>query len=367
MKVKLRRELEELEKNSYASDQLTLPQGGIDCSEGCNPYGYPRGIQNVMKTFSTERFSPYPHSMAAYNGIVSFWSRQYVLKKENILLTDGSISALYTINNLFNIKGAKVLGIAPQFADFAANVRLLGMEYLPVKLDRKDGYKIHIESLLDRLNSKISLVYIDNPNNPTGQVISSEDIERLLKKAEDYNVCVVVDEAYGDFMPKENSAVRFLAQYENLIVVRTFSKGFGLAGLRAGYILAAESLIHCMNKISNPYQMGEISRELVGAALTVENQIAEHMESFARQKRDLRRYLGENLFMAETCNTVSICMVYHRDLQVDLYHLFLKQGILTVSGTDFDGLDHSCVRLRMPAEGEYPSLLRAVQEINSSV
>ena len=363
MKLKIRKELCEMEKNSYASDQIVLPEGGIDCSEGCNPYGYPEGILQVARAFKSERFAPYPHSMAAYNGICAYWKSQCFLKRDNIMLTDGSISVIYIINNIFNVKGAKVLGIAPQFTDFGANIRLLGMEYVSVPLRRENNFQIDIEELLDKITGDLSLLYIDNPNNPTGQVVDSKDIERILKKAEDCGVCVIVDEAYGDFMPKDNSAVKFLASYENLIVIRTLSKGFGLAGLRVGYILAAENLIRCMYKMTNPYQVGEISRELAGAALTVENHIADHMENFARQKRELRENLGGELRMAETCDTVSICLIYHQDSKVDLHRRFIEEGVLTVPGAEFDELNSSYVRVRMPMEKDFPVLLKAVKKI----
>ncbi len=204
--------------------------GGIDCSEGCNPYGYPKEIEKVLERFRPELFSPYPHSMAAYRGICHYWREQYALQKENILLTDGSISALYIINNIFNIKDTEVVGVAPQFADFTANVKLLGMDYRPLVLKKENHFKICVEEMMNRITDRTGFVYLDNPNNPTGQIVDKKDIERLLERAQEYGVCVVVDEAYGDFMEKENSAVGLLGQYENLIVVRTLSKGFGMAG-----------------------------------------------------------------------------------------------------------------------------------------
>lgn len=364
--MKLREELCELEKNSYASDHIDLPEGGVDCSEGCNPYGYPKEIEKILGEFKPSRFSLYPHSMAAYNGICNFWKEQCELKKENIMLTDGSISALYIINNIFSVKGAKVLGIAPQFSDFTANVKLLGMDYYPVFLKEEDNYQMSAKALLEQLTDEISMVYIDNPNNPTGQVLNSQEIESILKKAKECDVCVIVDEAYGDFMPKENSAVRFLKDYENLIVVRTLSKGFGLAGVRVGYILASELLIRYMSKVTNPYQVGEFSRELTGAALTVGNHIKEHMEYFAKQKKELREMIGKNLRMAETCDTVPICLFYHKNPQTDLYRLFMEHGILAVPGAEFEGIGPSCVRLRMPRMEEFEALKKAVQEIDEA-
>lgn len=364
MQEKIRKELQNIRKKSYADACALLPGEGIDCSEGCSPFGYPRKLRTVFERFDPDRFSPYPHSMAAYEGIRSFWRDQCDLKKENIMLTDGSICAIYIVNNIFNVPGAKVLGLAPQFAGYVSNVRLLGMEYIPVFLKRENQFEITPKDLEEKINDEISLVYIDNPNNPTGQIIEPEDLERILKKAKEHSVCVIVDEAYGDFIPKEKSAVRFLDKYENLIIIRTLSKGFGLAGIRAGYILASENLIRYMGKVSNPYQMGEIVREFVGAVLEGENDISSHMKSFAEEKQKIRESIGRNLMMAKTCDTVSVCMLYHRDRETDLRRLFYENGVLTVPGTEFDGLNSSYVRVRLPRPEEFPLLLKAVKNIN---
>lgn len=365
MEPKIRDVLKHVRKKSYASDCVDLPEGGIDCSEGCNPFGYPDAVRTVLKTFDPDRFSPYPHSMAAYEAIQTYWKDQCKLKRENIMLTDGSIQAIYIVNNIFNIIGAKVLGIAPQFAGYASNVKLLGMEYLSVELKKENNYRIDVEELEGRITEELSLVYLDNPNNPTGQVLDNEEIEKILRKAKACSVCVIIDEAYGDFMKKEMSAVKFLKQYENLIVIRTLSKGFGLAGVRSGYILASENLIRYMNKVANPYQMAEIVRDITQLALTKENKIAIHMENFADQKCKIRALIGRNLRMATTCDTVSVCMLYHKNEKVNLQKLFYDQKVLVVPGTEFDGLNASYVRIRLPKDDEFPVLQRAIQNLES--
>lgn len=364
MKLKIRDELTQLEKNSYASAELVIPENCIDCGEGCNPYGYPKEILDTFKNFDTDKIFPYPHSMATTDAIIDYWKNECNLERENILLADGSISALYLINNIFNIKGAKVLGFAPQFADFSANIRLLGMDYKPFYANAENNFKMNIEDLIDTVDETYSLVYIDNPNNPTGQIFGCDMIKKLLDKCAELGVCVIIDEAYGDFMKKSNSSVQFLEDYENLIVVRTFSKGFGLAGLRAGYILASKMIISYMNKLSNPYQIGELTRELAASALKVGNNLDATMDEFSDAKSQIQKIIGNNLNMAETGMSVSICTLYHKDSNIDLQSEFLKYGVLTVPGAEFDGLDKSFVRVRMPKKSELPSLLDAIAKID---
>jgi len=365
MELKIRKELLENDLISYASDHIELPKNGIDCNEGCNPYGFPPELLEAAKNFDMNRLGPYPHSTAVFDGLTEYWKGQFYLEPENLLLTDGSISAIYTVTNIFNVKGAVVIGVSPQFTDFAENVKLSGMEYRPVRLRREDNYRINPEDIIDAIDDSVSLVYIDNPNNPTGQTVDSYAIEKILQKAASAGAAVVVDEAYGDFMPNENSAARYLEKYPNMIMMRTLSKAFGLAGLRVGYIVAAKPVIAAMRKVGNPYRVGEFAREMAGEALRHSYGIWNNIVDFARQKREIRASIGNHLHMAATCDTVSLCLLYHDDPDVDLKKEFFDRGVLCVSGADFESLDKSFARIRMPRIDEFKVLFDAVKDIDA--
>ncbi len=369
-KLKVREELKTLDKVSYASDHIDLPEGGVDCFEGCNPYGFPPELLEEARAFDLSRLGPYPHSTAIFDGLKEYFKGQVDLEPENLMITDGSISALYTINNLFAEKGAKVLGIKPQFSDQEANLKLNGMIYDAVAMKRENNYKIDTQEILDRIDrdgEDLSMIYIDNPNNPTGQVINCDVIEHIIKKAEPLGIAVVIDEAYGDLMANENSAIKYLEKYENLIMVRTMSKGFGLAGLRIGYIIAAKPVIACMRKLRNPYMVNEFARDLAGAALMHSHHIWSNIADFAKQKREIRAVIGNNLKMAETCDTVSLCVLYHKDRTVDLKQMLYDRGVLCVSGDCFNGLDKSFVRIRLPKIDEFPKLFEAIKDIDQPI
>ena len=110
-RLKIKKQLLENEKISYATDIIELPDGGIDCSEGCNPYGFPSAYaRDVVKNFDTSRLGPYPHSQALYDAIIKYWKSQCFVERDNILITDGSINALYVINNIFDTHNSMTLG-----------------------------------------------------------------------------------------------------------------------------------------------------------------------------------------------------------------------------------------------------------------
>lgn len=367
MKLKIKKQLMEEELITYASDHIDLPENGVDCSEGCNPYGFPAKVEEVYKSFDIGRLGPYPHSQALYEAIHNYWKDVIDVEKDNIALADGSINALYIINNIFDTHDTKVLGISPQFTDYYMHAKMTGLEYVPITLRKEDNYKLNVDEFLDEsITEDYNYLYIDNPNNPTGQSVSIEDIERIVAKCLKHDIVVIVDEAYGDFMPKSNSAVALFAKYPNLIVVRTLSKGFGLAGLRAGYIIAHKDMIAYMKKMINPYMIGELHRELAAAALSCDDHIEMSMQAFAEMKRQLAEALDGDgrLHMAESLDTCSLCLLYHDEPSIRLKDEFVKRGILVIDGNDFRGLDASSVRLRLPRKEEFGRVLEAVKEIN---
>ena len=385
-RLKIKRQLLDNEKISYASDHIDLPEGGIDCSEGCNPYGFPPECADVVKEFDTKRLGPYPHSQVMYDAIIEYWKKQCNIERDNIIITDGSINALYIINNIFDTHNAVALGISPQFTDYYMHAEMIGIDYAPYQLKKGYNYKFDSYEFMSmhyiartyvkasEKEKQYNFIYIDNPNNPTGQMIDIKDIEKIVSKALKNDITVIIDEAYGDFMPKRNSAIRLCEEYPNLVVVRTLSKGFGLAGMRAGYIIACKELIHCMNKMVNPYMVGELTREVAAEALKHDDFIKKSKKDFASMKRRIRRALGctkENpggasgrLHMAETLDTNSLLLLYHDDRNIDLKQEFFKRGVLVIDGYDFKGLDSSSARVRLPVKEEFPKLLRAIKEIN---
>ncbi|MBQ6314278.1 MAG: histidinol-phosphate aminotransferase family protein [Mogibacterium sp.] len=385
-RLKIKKQLLQQEKISYAMDHIELPEGGVDCSEGCNPYGFPEECSEIVRKFDTSKLGPYPHSPSLYNEIREYWKDQIDVERENILLTDGSISALYIINNIFDTHNAVALGISPQFTDYYMHAEMIGIEYAPYQLDRSKNYKFDLDEFLDMHYEEsneegiwqehvksYNFIYIDNPNNPTGQCIDIEDIERFVEEARKFDITVIIDEAYGDFMPRENSAIKLFSKYPNLIVVRTMSKGFGLAGMRAGYIIAHKDMIRYMNKMVNPYMVGELTREVAAEALRHGEFIEKSMNAFAEMKGQIRKVLGctaENpagdghLHMAETLDTNSLLMLYHDNAEINLKKEFWKRGVLVIDGNDFKGLDSSSARVRLPIMEEFPVLLKAIEEIN---
>ncbi len=361
--MKIRNEL--LSKvRTYAGHTPHATADTLDCSLGVNPYGFPAAVKEAFGAFDPERFYHYPHSDAPRQAIVDYWADYAFIEPENIVLTDGSVAALYLLCNILAKKGAEVVGFLPTFTDMVEYSRMMSMRYVGIPARQEEGWRMDISDLVDAISADTSLVYIDRPNNPTGQTLPLADIARVLDKCEELGVYAIVDEAYGDFIPREESAVTLGPKYKNIIIVRTFSKGIGLAGLRAGYIITTQNLIRYISKVSNPYMMSELSRELAAAALSDRGYGDSHSADFIAMKEQLRSVCGNHVTMACTDDRVPICLLQHSDPRADLQELLLAHDVLTCSGGEFEPLERSAVRLRVPRAEEMDKLLAAVSAVD---
>ena len=274
------------------------------------------------------------------------------------------MTAVLFMNTIFSRTGAAVVGICPQFTDYVLSARCHGFDYRPVYLKQEENFQLMPERVVAAIDDAVSLVYLDNPNNPTGQSVPLDAMRMILDKAREVGACVISDEAYGDYLAPEDSAITLVNEYDNLIVMRSFSKGTGLAGMRAAYVAASPEIIAQIDKVSNPYCINGIGRRLAVAALEDTAFVEESRRRIAAAKQALRSCTGGALSMAATLDSCSICLLTHKDKNCDLAKLFASYGVKVVSGSDFEGLGTNSVRLRLPPQEQEKALLCIVRDID---
>ncbi len=180
-------------------------------------------------------------------------SDYYELNHDQLLATRGSDEGIDLLMRLFCQAGQDAIAFCPPtFGMYEVAARLQGASVVKVPL-LPDDFSLDSEALLAQDYSQIKLVFLCSPNNPTGNVIDPEVVLSLANRLSG-KALVVVDEAYIEFCAA-NSVVKWINQYDNLVVLRTFSKAFGLAAARVGSLLANSALITCLRKILPPYPL----------------------------------------------------------------------------------------------------------------
>jgi len=340
---KLRKSLFEVERESYVKEDI-LKEGILDCSLGTNPYGFPREILSEInfEDFDLSKY-PDPYHDSLREALVEYWRGAFT--KEDVFIGAGSMGCLEKINKFTINEGSRVLGYAPQFSEYITEVRIMGGIYDYVSLRKEKEFEFEFEPFIEKICSKYTLIYIDNPNNPTGQIISLDILEEITQKAAKEDVIVVVDEAYGDFMSPKNSAINL--DYPNLVVVRSFSKGFGLANLRVGYaIIKGEELKELYSKVNLPFQINTLSEIMAIKTLEHSKFIEESKRLISKEKKEILDVLRKDFCIAKTSLEVPIFLAGREGMNV--YRYMLEKGILTVSGESFPGLNDFYVRIRIP-------------------
>ncbi|ANF16909.1 histidinol-phosphate aminotransferase [Buchnera aphidicola (Schlechtendalia chinensis)] len=172
------------------------------------------------------------------------------LDKKNILITRGSDEAIELLIKTFcEPQCDRIVFCPPTYDMYNVSANIMGVECLQIPL-LNHSWQLDLKVIKKCINN-FKLIYLCNPNNPTGSLINFRDVLALLKMTYGKSL-VIIDEAYIEFSPM-NSLVNLISQYSNLVVLRTLSKAFSLAGLRCGFVLANFSVIKFLLKVINPY------------------------------------------------------------------------------------------------------------------
>ncbi|WP_313164210.1 aminotransferase class I/II-fold pyridoxal phosphate-dependent enzyme [Sedimentibacter sp.] len=361
---KLRNHLQNYKKSDYLKVEAYDSKSEkvlVDCSFGVNPFGHSKNIKifNFDKHIDISNYS----ELGAFHLrriIIDNWYPEAKLNYENLAISDGSMGIIDSINSLFINEGDRVLGYSPQFPEFVESLKIRGGIYAPVLLQESKNYKFNPDDIISCLKENVyKLVYIDNPNNPTGQVISIQEIERIIKQAEEVNTIVIIDEAYGDYMPRENSAIKLIGKYNNFYVIKSFSKAYSLAGIRIGYVAGSKELMKYYSIIDD-YLVNQVAVNIAEIALNDENYLKKTIEKTRNIKADILSSINK-LKVLETDISVPIFTAVCQNKNINLYKLMRSTGINTSSG--FLNLGENAVRIRIPKESEMlKDLLKGVEE-----
>ncbi len=235
-----------------------------------NPLGpSPRGVKALQE--AARRIHIYPDSNSYY--LKEALSKHLGVAPEQLILGNGSDEILRMLGETFLIPEDEVIVSEHTFSGYQFVARLMGAQDVVVPM--KD-YTFDLEAMAQAVSPKTKMVFICNPNNPTGTFVGVEELERFLD-AVPPRVLVVMDEAYYEYVddPAYPDTVAMLPSRKNLVVLRTFSKIYGLAGLRVGYGIGDPEVIAAINRVREPFNVNSLAQAAALAALTDEEFLEE--------------------------------------------------------------------------------------------
>ena len=230
-----------------------------------NPYGPSEKINTVFKDISN--IERYPDNNCT--NLRNVLANKLKLSEKNFIFGNGSVEIIQMISRVMIEKGDEVITCTPTFQSYYLETYI---QYGKVKsIPMTNDYKFDLNAIVDNINDKTKVIYIANPNNPTGTIIKNDELEKFLEKIPK-DILIVLDEAYAEFVNDRDypNSIELLDKYKNICILKTFSKAYGLANLRIGYGIANEDVITQFEKVRVPFNVSTIAEEAAIIAISDE-------------------------------------------------------------------------------------------------
>lgn len=271
-------------KKTYAAVTRSLnPEGRIDklrLDKNEHTYGLPPAfVSKALEGLTPELLASYPEVRPLYAKL----AQTYAISERNLMLASGSDAAIKAFYEAFVSEGDEVVLLDPSYAMFHVYAKLSGAKVVDISYG--PGLRLDAEAVLAAIHPGVSMVAIANPNSPTGTIIEQPLLLEIVQKAQHAGVPILIDEAYHPFCPE--TVLPHIGDYDHLAVTRTFSKAFGIASLRLGFMAAHETLIDVMMKARPMY-------EINGVAAHFGCYLLDHMdvvEAYVREVEQGKQYL----------------------------------------------------------------------------
>lgn len=334
------------------------PERIIRLDLNTSPISPTTSLRAVSKRLSKIKINLYPDT--SYSSLRQEISEYTGHDPEAIIPTNGADEAIDILSRIFLEKDLEAVASVPTYSYFRIASELQGAKYVGVP--RLDGFRDDIDGILSRVGSNTGIIFICSPNNPTGNLTSLEDIERLCSETE---ACVVVDEAYYEYCGV--SAQPLLQKYSNLVVIRTLSKAFGLAGARIGYILACEETVKLLNKARPPNSLGIINIELARHAVRHRNYMHRAVESIVAERERIHRILSRIRYLEVYPSQANFLLIRLREFDAgQVYSELLRRGIVVRNFSQNPYIKNS-LRVTVGTKGQNNRFLAALRSILDSL
>jgi len=290
-----------------------------------NPY---RPTPNIKEYLNGVNFSIYPDNYMS--NLRSKLSNKLNVNEEKLLFGNGSVEIIQMISRAFLNNGDNIVTQLPSFSSYFSEAKIQDAEIRTIKYN--DKYSFNLDEMLKLIDAKTKIIYITNPNNPLGTIVTKEELYNFVSKVPS-NILVVIDEAYFEFVRDEKyaSGIELMDEFKNVCILRTFSKAYALAALRIGYIVASEEIITNLEKVRVPFNASTIAQKCACIALDDEK----YMKDSIRLIHKTIDYIYERLdkLNIEYIKTqANFIMINVKQPSKDVVFKLMKNGFIVRDG-----------------------------------
>ncbi len=316
-----------------------------------NPIGCSPAVRRALAKLTAANISAYPEQETVRRKA----AKHFGVDPSELLLTNGTDEALSLVVNTFVEPGDTVLLVEPTYAMYRFYSELAGARVIAPRYDREICFPWN--NVLAALRAGPRVFFLPNPNSPTGNLLSTRELQRILKAAS--RTMVVIDEAYFEFSGV--TVIPWIRRHRNLIVTRTFSKTAGLAGLRLGCIFVHREMAATMRKAQSPYPVNAAALVAAEAAMQDRGFIARTVREVRRGRSEFERGLAR-LKVRYFPSGGNFLLVYFGGRAKEIVAALARKGILVRDrSSDFGGEGY--VRITLGTLAQTRRLLRELKEI----
>lgn len=287
------------------------------------------------------------------------------LDADRILIGNGSTELIHLLPNALGLR--KVLIPVPSFSEYEAAAALAGCEIQFLSLREEDHFKVRPADLIQAIQQGADAVFLCNPNNPTGQLLHPDELLPVVRAANESGVRVILDEAFIDYAERA-SLIRETERYENLIVLRSFTKFYGMPGLRVGYLVANEAVISNLEKFKPPWSVNHLAAAAANASLMDESYIEESRRLIENERAYLSGVLSEIPGVTVFPSSANYLLL---KLSEDLFQMnvvernLAREKILVRNCGSFRGLSEWYIRVAVKSRADNERLVRLLKSVCS--
>jgi histidinol-phosphate aminotransferase len=313
---------------------------------GCSPRVLAR-----LRSLDSELLARYPEREPVEKGVAGFLG----LDPAQVLLTNGVDEAIHLLSSTYLDPGDEALIVTPTFAMYAIFAQAEGARVVEVRAG--DNFTFPEKDLLGQLSPRTRLIAVANPNNPTGASVAGNVLIQIAQAAP--QAAVLVDEAYFEFHGE--TVINQPRQIENLFVARTFSKAYGLAGLRIGILAGEARQMAMVRRVASPYNVNAAALAVLPEALQDQEYVGRYVAQVLSNRDKLQQELG-NLGLHYWPSHANFVLVNIGPAHAEFVQALRNRGILVRDRHTDPGCE-GCVRLTVGSDGHTETLITGLRDV----
>lgn len=344
-------------KYLYQAYNLMMPKNIIDFSVNINPFGPPKKLKEVWDELFIDAIDyPDPYGKV----LVSAICQCHHLHEEMVMIGNGAAELIYLLGQLFSYQ--RVMIVEPAFSEYRKACEAFGCEVSSFVLSDREQWEIDISKIESALK-EADVLFFCHPNNPTGKVYPKEQLVSLLEMAKKYETYVVIDEAFADFCSSPVSIIPDIRRFPHLIVLRSMTKMYAIAGLRLGYLIAHPKIVSLLKAKQPHWSVNALAIKAGLICLQDEEHVKETRERIDQERKRMMDWLQRFGFRCSN-SAVNFFLVQDTGLvsMNSLISYLLKRGLVVRHTSNFRGLDGRYIRVAVRKKEENNLLLAALKE-----